>query len=480
MDFIKIKTRLDKNYILNNCGLKRIKAEIELEVNEDMRVRGNAGVHYCVLLDVSGSMYAIDEKEKSKARRQSKKLTKIEGQYNAMAVTGVLAVVDKTITCIEKAVDRLGENDKISLIAYHEEARVIFQGLTKKDKAQIHEKLNALSEENNKDKATNISSSFKLANELMSKYPRENRKIIFLTDGRPSFHKLKNNQPIDTKEEAIKQNECIAKANIPMDYIGIELCKLKDEELDFAFLEELSKVANGNVHLADNEETIEIKMANVIEGSRESCITNAKLKIQFSKLVNVGEYYMVEPQQKYYPKMKLNEKRMCTIDLHELTKRKNYKFIFDIGIPVDEEIGEGTINMLKTAIHYKLNAEDDNIYKTPATILSVGIGSNAVEARKVDGDVIDAFTLASVKKFDDLYRKAYAKGDRECVISSLQNIIDIYHDQGYVEEERLNINLLNKYKEEGKITQSDINRSGASSSTVKKNIVKTVKLKLDI
>lgn len=476
MEGIKINHRLSKDYLLNDSKDSNIKVEITLDVNHE--ATSSKPMHYCVLLDASGSMYYA-------IRDEEIKTVEGRGSVNIESVSSSAVVADSTIYLATRAlnniINRLGANDTLTLITYNEEARVIFERYSKENKVEMIEKINSIPELYREEinKYTNMSNSLKLGNEILSKYPNDNKKIIFITDGRPSFNINKNGRPVDTKNNALRESMMIAKNQIAMDCIGLDCIKYtnpknienlnRTEQLDFTFLEELSSTSNGNVYLVKSEAECNYELEQVMQKSKDSCVPSAELFLQFSEEVSVKEYYMIEPQIKYYGKLKLDGRRIGFINLNEIDSKKSYKFLFDLDVSKENIKNDTNLNIMALKTKYALN-NNGNIQQleTQADVVEIKIGSDIVESQKFNGRIENDYELATIKKYERNYQEAYAKNDTDGVISNIKKIIDIYESQGYGEEANISRDLLNKFKQWGKISQSDINKSGHASTTMKK------------
>lgn len=474
MESLIVKSRLDKEYVLNNGKSKNVVVQVNLEASKDLVASTNRGTHFCIVLDVSGSMYwAIDKIENLK--NENKKIIENKAAI-AVSAEEFPGTIDIALNSIKKLFNKLGPKDKVSLITYNEDAKIIFERCSITDKAFMISQLNKVDEQpdNELAKFTNISTSLHLANEVLSKYEQDNRKIIFLTDGRPSFNEVRNGKPVDTIEECIAASNSISNSSIAIDYIGLECTKFKlkdSEELDFAFLEELSKKSNGSVYLVKDEESCDVNFSTIINNSKKASIPRAKLKLQLNSDIDFGDYYMVQPQNKYCGKLIPNKNRIVTIDLNEISKDKTYSFLCSLNINTDKYTNVDNIELMKVKADYTVDVNDtQEIRKTPVKKVLLSIGNDKEKAMHINGSVKDSYEIATIKKYEREYQYAYKNKQRAGVIYNIEKIIDIYEEQGEKELADINRKLLLKYKQEGLITQEDINKQSNLSTTVKTEV----------
>lgn len=481
MDKMILKPKLDREYLLNDSKRKSFRLQVGLETGEGIIANQKKGVHFCILLDISGSMYFAIENTAC----LSQKIVYIEGKP-AYETTGE-GTIDLAVKALKEMIEDLDDNDKVTLITYHEEATVAFEGITKHDKDKINDIFTAIQYPKGQDytkKFTNISNALKLGCEVLEKAIDTHKKMIFITDGRPTFNAPNGKNPIDSKEKAILSSKEIALAHLPIDYIGLECMKNKKsigEELDFEFLEDLSRVTNGNVYLTKDEDSLRLNLLSIVKNSKTGAIKNTHLILKYSNEVIMKDYFMVLPQNKYYGKVKSGSDRTFSILLNEFSEHQSYKFIFDLDIELRDEIVANTLDMGVVKVRYE---EEVNgvitTHETQQQVITLKVGNDAVEARKVDGEIIDAYQVATIKKYEKLYQDAYRAGNRDDVVINMQKIIDIYEDYGYTDEAEFSRGLMNQYKMEGKLSQSDINKSGITSTTIKTNVPKMQKLMKNI
>lgn len=471
MEYVNIKHRLSNEYLLNENNKSNIQVEIDLDANNPDIL--SKGLHYCVLLDASGSMYyAITDTRLEKAEHT--KTINIENGYGSAVIADT--TIHIAIRSLNTIINMLDANDRLTVITYNEEARVLFEGYTIEQKNEMIEKIKEIPNiyRNEVNKYTNMSKALKLGRETLNKYSNDNKKMIFITDGRPSFNIIKNGMPIDTREATLREIINLVTEKIAIDFIGLACIKYtnpknieslnKSEQLDFAFLELLSSKANGNISLVKNEGEFNYELRQIIQKSKSSYISNIELLIKFNELVSVREYYMSEPQMKYYGNLNFNINRIACINLNEIDLEKSYKFILDLDVFKDSINGEHDLNMMAIKARYKLN---NKLMETKVSHVGIKIGDDIQQSRRINGAVESNYKLATIKKYESRYLEAYKREDTQEVISNISAIIDIYNSQGYYEEEEKQKVLLHSFIKSNNISQSDINKSRHTSTTIK-------------
>lgn len=441
-----LKTDFSDPYLLNHEKEKEIKVCLNVMPSEEIRkkladvVLGNQGVDVCIVLDVSGSMYEIIDGEVKQTGRKEV----IDGKtYNI--VEGGTSKLDVALDAVRKVVNMLRENDTISFIAYDDNPHIIFQNYLGSNKEAILSKLDECRKfEGN----TNISAALREARQILRQSSAgKTKKVIFLTDGIPYG---------DTEENGIREGDYLANDNISVDCLGF------GNEINFSFLEKVAAPSKGRTNIIKDGQDAEKMFTELFKKSQEVIVTNAKLKLSFSKNIRVTDHYRGTPENMYLGKVKLNEDREFKMNLSQIEKNQMYKYYFAIKVPSLPEYS-GPFRIMKAELEYYVPAlYGQEPTKTVQNVI-IEYGDNPKYLMK-NGEVENGYALAMIKRLQDEADQAKESKEGAKVVNRFEEIIKIYERLNMPNELKLHRKLLEEYKNTGDISRQAINEARNSSS----------------
>lgn len=199
------------------------------------------------LIDVSGSMFSEDK----------------------------LPLVQKSFTMLT---ENLGEDDRISIVTYAGEEKVVLKGTSGADKEKITEAINSLEASG----STYGEAGINRAYELAEKYFIEggNNRVLLATDG-------DLNVGLSTEEELTKLIEEKRESGVFLSVLGFGTGNLKDDRM-----EALADKGNGNYSYIDSELEAKKVLVEEMAGTLYTVAKDVKIQVEFNP-VNVRGYRLV-------------------------------------------------------------------------------------------------------------------------------------------------------------------------------------------
>ena len=199
------------------------------------------------LIDVSGSMFSEDK----------------------------LPLVQKSFTMLT---ENLGEDDRISIVTYAGEDKVVLKGTSGADKEKIIEAINSLEASG----STYGEAGINRAYELAEKYFIEggNNRVLLATDG-------DLNVGLSTEEELTKLIEKKRESGVFLSVLGFGTGNLKDDRM-----EALADKGNGNYAYIDSELEAKKVLVEEMAGTLYTVAKDVKIQVEFN-LANVLGYRLV-------------------------------------------------------------------------------------------------------------------------------------------------------------------------------------------
>ncbi len=199
------------------------------------------------LIDVSGSMFSEDK----------------------------LPLVQKSFTMLT---EKLGEDDRISIVTYAGEDKVVLKGTSGADKEKIIEAINSLEASG----STYGEAGINRAYELAEKYFIEggNNRVLLATDG-------DLNVGLSTEEELTKLIEKKRESGVFLSVLGFGTGNLKDDRM-----EALADKGNGNYAYIDSELEAKKVLVEEMAGTLYTVAKDVKIQVEFNP-ANVLGYRLV-------------------------------------------------------------------------------------------------------------------------------------------------------------------------------------------
>lgn len=199
------------------------------------------------LIDVSGSMFSEDK----------------------------LPLVQKSFTMLT---ENLGEDDRISIVTYAGEDKVVLKGTSGADKEKIIEAINGLEASGSTYGEAGINRAYELAEKYFIK--GGNNRVLLATDG-------DLNVGLSTEEELTKLIEEKRESGVFLSVLGFGTGNFKD-----ARMEALADKGNGNYAYIDSELEAKKVLVEEMAGTLYTVAKDVKIQVEFNP-ANVRGYRLV-------------------------------------------------------------------------------------------------------------------------------------------------------------------------------------------
>ena len=199
------------------------------------------------LIDVSGSMFSEDK----------------------------LPLVQKSFTMLTES---LGEDDRISIVTYAGEDKVVLKGASGADKDKIIEAINGLEASGSTYGEAGINRAYELAEKYFIK--GGNNRVLLATDG-------DLNVGLSTEEELTKLIEEKRESGVFLSVLGFGTGNIKDNRM-----EALADKGNGNYSYIDSELEAKKVLVEEIAGTLYTVAKDVKIQVEFNP-ANVMGYRLV-------------------------------------------------------------------------------------------------------------------------------------------------------------------------------------------
>lgn len=214
---------------------------------EDIDMSKREPLNLVFLIDVSGSMFSEDK----------------------------LPLVQKSFTML---IENLGEDDRISIVTYAGEDKVVLKGTSGADKEKITEAINSLEASGSTYGEAGINRAYELAEKYFIK--GGNNRVILATDG-------DLNVGLSTEEELTGLIEEKRESGVFLSVLGFGSGNLKDDRM-----EALADKGNGNYSYIDSELEAKKVLVEEMAGTLYTVAKDVKIQVEFNP-ANVRGYRLV-------------------------------------------------------------------------------------------------------------------------------------------------------------------------------------------
>lgn len=447
-----LQSGFSRPYLLNDTNEKQIKARCLIKPSDEVRIElgkvaSNQGVDLCIVLDVSISMDAYLD---ITGRVRTGNFVKDEYGNDVPTFRGGRSRLDVAIDSAKNIISMVRDIDNISCIIYSDNPSILFKNCPGNKKDYMKDMMDTICRARSKTgNNTNISSAIRAArNILVNNDDIKSKKILFLTDGVPT---------VDTEEDGIREGEYLADYDISIDCLGL------GKDVKLSYLETIAAPSNGSCNFITEAYEVERLFMNIFEKAKEVIITNAKLKLTFSRSIRVTDHYRGTPENVYLGKIKLDDERSCEINLGQIEKNQGYNYYFMMTIAPQPGYS-GSLRIAKAELEYKIPALYGNKILSVSQNLMIEFGDNEKLSKTRNGKIESEYLLVEVKKLEREALEAESKKQHPIVIDRYQKIISIYRNLNNTVEARAYENVLEKYQREGKIPFEELNKATNSSS----------------
>lgn len=214
---------------------------------EDIDINEREPLNLVFLIDVSGSMFSEDK----------------------------LPLVQKSFSMLT---DNLGEDDRISIVTYAGEDRIVLGGTSGADKEKIKEAINSLEAGGSTYGEAGINRAYELAEKYFIK--NGNNRVILATDG-------DLNVGLSSTEELTELIEEKRESGVYLSVLGFGSGNIKDDRM-----EALADCGNGNYSFIDSEFEAKKVLVEEMCGTLYTVAKDVKIQVEFNP-ANVAEYRLI-------------------------------------------------------------------------------------------------------------------------------------------------------------------------------------------
>lgn len=356
---------------------------------EDIDISKREPLNLVFLIDVSGSMFSEDK----------------------------LPLVQKSFTMLT---ENLNEDDRISIVTYAGEDKVVLKGTSGADKEKIIEAINGLEASGSTYGEAGINRAYELAEKYYIK--GGNNRVILATDG-------DLNVGLSTEEELTGLIEEKRESGVFLSVLGFGTGNFKD-----ARMEALADKGNGNYAYIDSELEAKKVLVEEMAGTLYTVAKDVKIQIEFNP-ANVSGYRLVG-----YENRALADRDFAddTKDAGEIgaghTVTALYELILNDGSAYDPDLKYQPDNGETMPVSFNNSEYSDELltvslrYKQPdgdkSKLLSVPVTKDAY-SKKMSADMTFA---AAAAEFGMVLKNSPYKGTADC--GQILEMLDEYDYRG--------------------------------------------------
>jgi Mg-chelatase subunit ChlD len=448
-----IKQDINRPNVYNQSE-KEIILRLDVQPSDELRQDAyqnrnkKIGTDVCIVLDASGSMGEPLRGEMKSTGRQEYIDGKLYDIAEFVDETGITKR-KSAVQAVKKLIPLLREEDTISLVAYDDNPYLMFEGLKRKDEAEI---VDGLKRSMKYGGNTNVSAALREAKNVLRKLP-ENRykRIIFLTDGHPTS---------ESEEAGIQEGQLLAEYNITIDCLGI------GKDYNYDYLQKIAIPSRGITRQINTPEEAEALYRELFQVSQNLIATNVELKLQFSPDVRASEYYRGLPENTFLGKIEYDSPtaRLKTFKLGDINRDKKQRYFFKMTVPAEPGF-EGVKAVARAELSYDLPGLSAQREVTNAQI-AVQYVERPNLALNVNSDVENGFKLVEIARLvaeADELQKDPAK--KVLVLTRYKEIAAKYTELKMEEEAEMYRNIADKFERDEKISKHEMNTARGKTST---------------
>jgi hypothetical protein len=454
-----LRWKLGQPYVLAGAS-QSVHTLLTVEPNPEVLGQADGGVlpvHLVVLVDVSSSMDYLVRPDPA-ARILGEVLT--EGQPSRGVESFVPSRREVACEVTGRLAERLGAEDRMTLVAFDDQAHVLAACLPGSARDQLRHAVARLRDVGGG--GTCLGRGLQAVRKYLDPVDMagQTRKLIVLTDG-------EDQEP----QVALAEAGTIGREHhVPLTALGTGECKV-------AFLTELAKCTLGGTfnHVRDEADAGQL-FHRVLTGQKNVQATGVALRLWLSPEVHAGELYRTRPEVLYVGDLEPGPDNVVELRLEQMERGKAYEFLFRATVP-GRPAGQ-RLRIARAALEYDLPALGRAREKVEANVF-VEYTADERQARQRSGDVRRVLTRAEVQrqvlflqeKIDAVRRGDASERDRAVVANLLRALVQKFEEFG----DRPMANQYRQMQEEflgrGTISQEMLNRSLAASSVAEEVVV---------
>ncbi len=347
---------------------------------EDIKKSDREPLNLVFLIDVSGSMFSEDK----------------------------LPLVQKAFTMLTET---LTEDDRISIVTYAGDEKVVLKGTSGEDKDKIIDAINSLEAGGSTYGEAGINRAYDLAERYF--IDGGNNRVILATDG-------DLNVGLSSEEELTELIEEKRESGVFLSVLGFGTGNVKDDRM-----EALADHGNGNYSYIDSEMEAKKVLVEEMAGTLYTVAKDVKIQVEFNP-VNVSGYRLIGYENRALADKDFHDDTKdageigaghTVTALYEIVLNENGTSIPEAELKYQQNTSTGNKEELLTvSLRYKQPDEDES------KLLAVPV-TDEVYTKKMPENLTFA---AAVAEFGMVLRNSEFKGNASC-----EHILDLLEDYDY-------------------------------------------------
>jgi Ca-activated chloride channel family protein len=457
-DAFHLRWKLDQPFLLAGRS-EEVHALVSIE--PDTAILGGPAAalpaHFFTLVDVSGSMDYLMRHDPT-ATTVGQQIT--EGRQAISVVSDVPSRREVAIEVVRRLANSLGPDDRVTLIAFDQEAYLLATSLPPTERGELDAALKQLAQAGGG--GTQAGKALAMVRAQLMAVPEKGRacKAMLLTDG-------EDDQPDVVQGEVAALGRQLG---VPLAAFGMGECKV-------AFLASLARstLAGSFHHIRDDNDARQL-FQQAVHGQKNVVATGAVLKLWLSPDLLVRDLYRTRPEILYVGDLQPDANNVVELPLEQLEKGKAYEFLFRCVVP-RRNAGQ-RFRLAKASLRYDLPASG-RVGETVESNIVLEYTDSEEQARQRSGDVRRVLSRAEVQrqvlflqsKIDALKHGQGTAQDRSLVAKLLDALIRKLEDLGDTAAANQYRTLQAEFLQSGTISQEMLNRSLAASSRAEDVVV---------
>lgn len=349
--------------------------------------------------------------------------------------------LDALKVAAQAAVDELRPGDFVTVVAFQSVAYNIVEPTRIEDsstQAAIKRKIDVIDQFQGG--GTDMEYAITRAEHHLVSVPGDHmiRRIILFTDG----------QLTGIPDQCLQRASEISARGIGIDALGF------GPEFDYKFMQRMVAFSSGKTEKIERPEEIGAVFANRVKEVTKSIAKNVRLDLTFTPQIRANRGYRYSPEIAYLGKMKLPaDERMISIPIGTIEQDKEYVYLITITVP---KRPAGKVRLFKAELWYDIPAMDLSGASSQQSIV-VAYTDDQQELSVLNGAVERAFDEAEIGRLVEILDVSMRRENHVETVTLFETLAERYRELGDDAMNAHYLGLKQKYVDEGKISQDDMN-----------------------
>lgn len=349
--------------------------------------------------------------------------------------------LDALKVAAQAAVDELRPGDFVTVVAFQSVAYNIVEPTRIEDsstQAVIKRKIDVIDQFQGG--GTDMEYAITRAEHHLVSVPGDHmiRRIILFTDG----------QLTGIPEQCLQRASEISARGIGIDALGF------GSEFDYKFMQRMVAFSSGKTEKIERPEDIGAVFANRVKEVTKSIAKNVRLDLTFTPQIRANRGYRYSPEIAYLGKMKLPaDERTISIPIGTIEQDKEYVYLITITVP---KRPAGKVRLFKAELWYDIPAMDLSGASSQQSVV-VTYTDDQQELSVLNGAVERAFDEAEIGRLVEILDVSMRRESHVETVTLFETLAERYRELGDEAMSAHYLSLKQKYIDEGKISQDDIN-----------------------